>query len=86
MTDFAFFLLIAVLGVAIAAPFLFVRFVSRGEPLSVMRLFVAPAELPWPRGVQEEEPRPWRWNTRSSESGSLDDPIGSAGNARPDAA
>ena len=84
MIDFAS---LAILGVAITAPFLFVRFVSRGEPLDVLRLFAGPAELPWPRGVQEEEPQPWRWNTLSSQPvPGRQDQLDAARDAMPDAA
>ena len=80
MIDFGSLVPYVILGAAIAGPFVFVRFLSRGEPLDLFRMFVAPAELPWPRGVQEEEPRPWRWDAHSSwtaeaarsESASLD--------------
>jgi hypothetical protein len=82
---------LAILGAAITAPFLFVRLVSRGEPFDVLRLFAGPAEMPWPRGVQEEEPRPWRWNARPWQSAhagsrSFDDRIDAAGDGLPDAA
>jgi hypothetical protein len=91
VTAFAFLVALAILGVAISAPYLFVRFVARGEPIDVLRLFVAPAELPWPRGVQEEEPQPWRWNARPwrpthDVSRSFDDLVDAAGDALPDVA
>jgi hypothetical protein len=89
--DFAVLASIAFVGLVIAAPALFVRFVARGEPLDVLRLFTGLAELPWPRGVQEEEPQPWRWNARPWQpahdaSRSFDDPADVAGDALPDAA
>ena len=60
MIDIAFLLDIAVFAALVAAPLVLVRFLTRGEPVDLSRLFAIPSELPWPRGVQEEEPRPWR--------------------------
>jgi hypothetical protein len=58
--DIASLLDIAALAALVAAPLVLVRFLARGEPVDLSRLFAIPSELPWPRGVQEEEPRPWR--------------------------
>jgi hypothetical protein len=58
--DIASLLDIAALASLVAAPLVLVRFLARGEPVDLSRLFAIPSELPWPRGVQEEEPRPWR--------------------------
>jgi hypothetical protein len=58
--DIASLLDIAVLAALVAAPLVLVRFLTRGEPVDLSRLFAIPSELPWPRGVQEEEPRAWR--------------------------
>lgn len=66
MIDFASLVAFIIVGAAIAGPFIFVRVLARGEPLDLFRMFAAPTELPWPRGVQEEEPQPWRWDARSS--------------------
>lgn len=60
MIDIASLLDIAIFAVLVAAPLVLVRVLARGEPVDLSRLFAIPAELPWPRGVQEEEPRPWR--------------------------
>jgi hypothetical protein len=35
------------------------RAITAGEPLDLAEMFPHPWELDWPRGVQEEEPRPW---------------------------
>jgi hypothetical protein len=46
---------------AVAALILGIRRLAGGEPIDLGALFTSPAAtLPWPRGVQEEEPRPWR--------------------------
>ena len=46
---------------AVAALMLGIRRVAGGEPIDLSALFRSPAAtLPWPRGVQEEEPRSWR--------------------------
>jgi hypothetical protein len=58
--DIASLLDIAALASLVAAPLVLVRFLARGEPVDLSRLFAIPSELPWPRGVQEEDPRPWR--------------------------
>lgn len=65
MIDFAAVVPFVILATAIAGPFVFVRSLARSEPLDLFRMFAMPAELPWPRGVQEEEPQPWRWNAWS---------------------
>ena len=45
---------------AVASPvILFARLMSGGEQGSLASLFAAPDPNAWPRGVQEEDPRPW---------------------------
>jgi hypothetical protein len=58
--DIASLLDIAVFASLVAAPLVLVRFLTREEPVDLSRLFAIPSELPWPHGVQEEEPQPWR--------------------------
>ncbi len=60
MIDLAsLFQALALAGI-VAAALLAVRWLVRGEPAGLSGLFILPADPPWPRGVQEEEPRPWR--------------------------
>jgi hypothetical protein len=62
--DIASFVPYLILAIAIAVPVVLIRLLA-GEPYDVLRLFVRPAEHAWPRGVQEEEPMPWRWDAPS---------------------
>jgi hypothetical protein len=50
----------AIAAVALIGWIVMLRVVTAGEPVDLADLFRNPAELPWPRGVQEEEPQPWR--------------------------
>ena len=36
------------------------RAIGAGDPVDLGSMFAHPWEAPWPRGVQEEEPQPWR--------------------------
>ena len=45
---------------AVAATLLLTRVLGEGDPADVATLFGRPWELAWPRGVQEDEPEPWR--------------------------
>jgi len=46
-----------------AAPaILIARLIAGSEPSDLAELVAARAELPWPRGVQEEDPQPWRFD------------------------
>jgi hypothetical protein len=51
---------IAILAALIAAWFLVVRLIAGDQPVDLAALFGAATRMPWPRGVQEEEPQPWR--------------------------
>ena len=45
---------------AVASPAIFLaRLVSGGEQGSLASLFSSPDANAWPRGVQEEDPKPW---------------------------
>ena len=52
--------IIAVLTVVVVPLVLIARFLDGrdSDPLSDPAV---PTRMPWPRGVQEEEPRPWRF-------------------------
>jgi hypothetical protein len=52
--------IIAVLTVVVLPLVLIARFLDgrASDPLSDPAV---PTRMPWPRGVQEEEPRPWRF-------------------------
>ncbi len=52
---------IALLGAAIAAMVSAIRLIAGDEPVDLAALIGAAAPMPWPRGVQEEEPHPWRF-------------------------
>ncbi len=45
---------------AIAAVLVLTWAIGAGDPTDLGLLFGRPWELPWPRGIQEEEPQPWR--------------------------
>ena len=45
---------------AIAAVLVLTWALGAGDPTDLGLLFGRPWELAWPRGVQEEEPQPWR--------------------------
>ena len=36
------------------------RAIASGDPIDLGSMFAHPWDAPWPRGVQEEEPQPWR--------------------------
>ena len=47
--------------VGIAVPIvLVVRWLGNGDAAGIDGLFASPTDLPWPRGVQEEEPARWK--------------------------
>jgi hypothetical protein len=50
----------AVTLVALAASMLGLLILIAPNGVALDDLFRPPADLPWPRGVQEEEPLPWR--------------------------
>lgn len=54
------FELIAAAVVIAAPPTLFIRWLAGGEGAGPTNLFRLPADLPWPRGVQEADPPRWR--------------------------
>jgi hypothetical protein len=51
---------IAAITAVIVAPVVLVRILAGGGSVGLEGLFPPPGEPPWPRGVQEEEPRQWR--------------------------
>lgn len=46
---------------AAVASLVVVRRVAGDQPIDLAVLFGDAGHMPWPRGVQEEEPRPWRF-------------------------
>jgi len=50
---------LTILG-AVAATLTLTWAIRAGEPADLGTFFGRPWELSWPRGVQEEEPQPWR--------------------------
>ena len=61
MNDFRPLLEIVAYTTLIVVPTLIVvRFLAGGDGVALADLFAASRELPWPRGVQEEEPVSWR--------------------------
>ena len=52
--------IVAVFGVTILPFVLIVWFLAGRDPDPVSDVIVSP-RTPWPHGVQEEEPRPWRF-------------------------
>jgi hypothetical protein len=45
---------------ALVAVTIILRAIRAGDPVDLGSMFAHPWELDWPRGVQEEEPTPWR--------------------------
>ena len=60
MIDLAFPWDVAVPAAALAVLLGIVRLVTGGERVDLTALFIDPTRLPWPRGVQEEDPTAWR--------------------------
>jgi hypothetical protein len=58
--DIAFLFDIGAVAVLVAIPLFVLRRLAGDEPIDLSRMFAAPRELPWPRGIQEEDPQPWR--------------------------
>lgn len=52
--------LLVTAAVALIGWIVLLRVLTAGEPVDLADLFRQPGQLPWPRGVQEEEPQPWR--------------------------
>jgi hypothetical protein len=52
--------LLVTAAVALIAWVVLLRVLTAGEGFDLADLFRHPGELPWPRGVQEEEPQRWR--------------------------
>jgi hypothetical protein len=48
------------LAISIAAMAAILRGIGAGDPVDLASMFAHPWEAGWPRGVQEEEPQPWR--------------------------
>jgi hypothetical protein len=47
-------------GALVAAPIVLIVWLLAGrQDASLADLFAPPGELPWPRGIQEEEPEAW---------------------------
>ena len=59
--DLASVLSFAIPATAAIASLVAVRRLAGDQPIDLAVLFGDAAHLPWPRGVQEEEPRPWRF-------------------------
>ena len=47
-------------AISLTALVAILRAIGAGDPVHLGSMFAHPWEAPWPRGVQEEEPRPWR--------------------------
>ena len=61
MFDLASMLSFAIPATAVVASLIVVRRLAGDQPIDFAVLFGNAADMPWPRGVQEEEPRPWRF-------------------------
>ena len=49
-----------VVAVAFIAWTVLLRVITAGDPVDLGNMFSHPGALKWPRGVQEEDPQPWR--------------------------
>jgi len=47
-------------AIALVASVLAVRRLAGDQPIDLAALFGHESPMPWPHGVQEEEPQPWR--------------------------
>ena len=61
MFDLASTLSFVIPATAVVALIIVVRRLSGDQPVDLAVLFGDAGHMPWPRGVQEEEPRPWRF-------------------------
>ena len=61
MFDLASTLSFVIPATAVVAMIIVVRRLSGDQPVDLAVLFGDAGHMPWPRGVQEEEPRPWRF-------------------------
>jgi hypothetical protein len=65
-----FFDIVIVIAAVVTPAIVLVRLVRGGEEGSLANLFAAPDYNAWPRGVQEEEPRPWAFATPATSGAS----------------
>jgi hypothetical protein len=56
----ALFEIVAVIAVVAAPPIILARLLAGRDVDTQVRLFAVQRDLPWPRGVQEEDPPRWR--------------------------
>ena len=61
MFDLASVLSFVIPATVVVASLVVVRRLSGDQPIDLAVLFGNASHMPWPRGVQEEEPRPWRF-------------------------
>jgi hypothetical protein len=54
------FVSIVIPATAVVASLVAVRRLAGDQPIDLAVLFGNASQMPWPRGVQEEEPQPWR--------------------------
>jgi len=59
--DLESLLSLAIPATAVIASVIVVRRLGGDQPVNLVMLFGDATHLPWPRGVQEEEPQPWRF-------------------------
>jgi hypothetical protein len=60
--DFASLLSFVIPATAVVASLVAVRRLAGDQPIDLAALFGNAGHMPWPRGIQEEEPRPWRFD------------------------
>lgn len=61
MFDLTFLPDIAIPAIGLIASVVLVRRLAGDQPVDLAVLFGRAGPMPWPRGVQEEEPQPWRF-------------------------
>jgi hypothetical protein len=95
VTDYTVLFQMAASIALVAAPaILLSRLLAGSEGPSLTDLLAIPVDPPWPRGVQEEEPLPWRVERLHRRSSSTDEdqrrwrmlpgrPVGAATNSDP---
>src|SRR5919112_6146826 len=73
MNDFIEVLGIAsTLALAAVPPILIARLIAGSEPIDLGEVLSVRAEMAWPRGVQEEDPPRWRFETTGASRVSTD--------------
>jgi hypothetical protein len=78
--DFVSLSSLVIPAAAVVATLVGVRRLAGDQPADLAVLFGQAAPMSWPRGVQEEEPQPWRFDILDHRS-AVEEPSGDRGRA-----